>query len=138
MARSNAVSWSLIFLAMGIFSYVAVEATREGIQGRALIDKRLGLEHGIKNWHGEEATSSQGLKADGYGGYGSGGGGGFGGDSGGGGMGYGGNGGGFHNGGGFGNGSGGDGGTGAGTGRGYGGVVGGHDEKMNKVHGNIQ
>ncbi|TQE10749.1 hypothetical protein C1H46_003652 [Malus baccata] len=137
MARSNAVSWNLIFLATGFFSYVAVEATREGIQGRALIDKRLGLEHGIKNWHGEEATSSQGLKADGYGGYGSGGGGGFGGDSGGG-MGYGGNGGGFHNGGGFGNGSGGDGGTGAGTGPGYGGVVGGHDEKMNKVHGNIQ
>lgn len=110
MARSNAVSWNLIFLAMGFFSYVAVEATREGIQGRALIDKRLGLEHGIKNWHGVEATSSRGLKADGYRGYGSGGGGG----------GYGGNGGGFHNGGGFGNGGGGDGETGAGTGRGYG------------------
>ncbi|PQP93523.1 glycine-rich cell wall structural protein 2 [Prunus yedoensis var. nudiflora] len=77
MARSNTVSWSLIFLAMGLFSYVSVQATREGRSLIDLRDKRLDLDNGLKNWHGEEATY-RGLTADGYGagpGYGFGGGG---------------------------------------------------------------
>ncbi|KAJ9674262.1 hypothetical protein PVL29_023673 [Vitis rotundifolia] len=70
MGKDNVVAWTLIFLCLGLFCYVVVEAKREG---RFLSDGSHGLGNGYQNKYQEEAGYG-GIGAGAYGG-GSGGGG---------------------------------------------------------------